>query len=147
MGWKKRIIDYLFPADDSRMKVEPAVIKKYQHFPDRLFKFYRADPGSYGFENVRKDQIWLSLPEKMNDPFDSSLTFSTEAFGHEVVRKRIDQIMHYAGEEFEISEANRAAIEKVPDPVVELTKILAEQKNESPETASELAGLAVQCEY
>ena len=38
--------------------------------PTRLFKFYKFHKDDHGLDNFEKDQAWLSLPTRLNDPFD-----------------------------------------------------------------------------
>jgi hypothetical protein len=44
-----------------------------KNIPARLYKFQTYD--SYSIENLKRDQIWFSKPDKLNDPFDCSIPF------------------------------------------------------------------------
>src|SRR5258708_4756802 len=43
--------------------------------PQKLYKYQSLASGSYTLDNLRKSHIWLSKPNRLNDPFDLSIPF------------------------------------------------------------------------
>jgi len=79
MNWKGEMIQLLFPRNPDKIRVDPAIAIKFNHIPERLYKFYRFDAEGYSLQNFDYDQVWLLFPEKLNDPFDCVLTYSNES--------------------------------------------------------------------
>lgn len=87
--WKKTFMQTLFPIDEDYVKlpialkrdhditkpndadIELAMQLKHKNIPKSLFKYRAFDNTGYSLANFQNDELWLSLPQDFNDPFDS----------------------------------------------------------------------------
>ena len=76
--WKREFIRYLFPYSASRLRIEPAYVVKHPHVPPLLHK-YRQFSGRHK-DALAKGVLWMSSPDKFNDPYDSGVWFDPDRF-------------------------------------------------------------------
>ena len=73
--WKEDMLNYIFPIDSQYLDTSKGLAIKYKNIPSRLYKYYKFS--SNNKNNLEKSVIWLSYPEKFNDPYDCALTYSS----------------------------------------------------------------------
>jgi hypothetical protein len=76
--WQRRFIRYLFPYSARRLRIEQAFLAKHPHIPKRLYKF-RSFSASH-IDALREGVLWMSSPERFNDPFDTTVYFDPDRF-------------------------------------------------------------------
>jgi hypothetical protein len=76
--WKREFIRYLFPYSASRLRIELAYIVKHPHVPPLLYK-YRQFSDRHK-DALAKGVLWMSSPDRFNDPYDSGVYFDIDRF-------------------------------------------------------------------
>jgi hypothetical protein len=76
--WQRQFIRYLFPYSASRMRIEQAFLVKHPHVPQFLYK-YREFKTSH-LEALERSVLYMSSPDRFNDPFDTTVFFDTARF-------------------------------------------------------------------
>jgi len=74
--WKQQFLDALNPTDTGRPDIERAMVLKARHLPSRLYRYRPI--GRHSLDDLRNDTVWLTSPDKYNDPYDSALTLAGE---------------------------------------------------------------------
>lgn len=76
--WQKQLVRSLFHYSAQRMDIERAFMTKHPHVPSRLYK-YRQFTSNH-LDALRKDVLWMSSPDRFNDPYDAAVSFDSERF-------------------------------------------------------------------
>jgi hypothetical protein len=76
--WQRQFIRYLFPYSASRMRIEHAFLVKHPHVPRFLYK-YREFKASH-IDALRRGVLYMSSPDRFNDPFDTTVFFDPARF-------------------------------------------------------------------
>jgi len=79
--WQKHFIDKFVNeliTEGNEHALNSCGDDKNEHLPQYLYKFCR--PGLYSLINLENGRLWLSSPEHFNDPFDSYIGVSEDAF-------------------------------------------------------------------
>lgn len=76
--WKKQFIRHLFPYSPSRMNIELAFMLKHPHVPSHLYKYRSFCENHLGA--LEKNVLWMSAPQRFNDPFDGAVRFFPDRF-------------------------------------------------------------------
>jgi hypothetical protein len=76
--WQRQFIRFLFPYSASRMRIEHAFLIKHPHLPPFLYK-YREFKASH-IEALRRGVLYMSSPDRFNDPFDTTIFFDPGRF-------------------------------------------------------------------
>lgn len=74
--WKKQFIRYLFHYSAARMNIEAAFMVKHPHVPARLYKYRQFKPSH--LDALDKNQLWMSSPDRFNDPYDAAVSFDVD---------------------------------------------------------------------
>lgn len=127
MDWKEEMIQLLFPRNPDKIRVDPAIAIKFDHIPERLYKFYKFDAEGYSLQNFAYDQVWLSFPEKLNDPFDCALTYSSKSIFQGLMLLNLDNMIEKIGPDFRITNNEREFLKNSDDILRDLTKIFLKQ--------------------
>ena len=120
--WKKEFVNLLYPTDPSKINIEQAMILKYKNIPSSLFKYKSFDEKGYSITILQKDEIRLATPDKFNDPFDCSLTFTMDQFGHVGFHKHLYDFI-----KCEFSESKIEELRKSDNFIFDLAKLVAEK--------------------
>jgi hypothetical protein len=80
-AWKRQFIRDLFPYSASRMHIERAFAIKHANLPSRLYKYRRFSKEH--FDALRRNVLWLSSPDRLNDPYEASVSFDLDRFSVE----------------------------------------------------------------
>lgn len=72
--WKSEMLSAIFRNDGQLVDLEKGLLIKYENIPSKLYKYYSFS--EYSKKNLLDSTIWLSFPEKFNDPYDSALTYT-----------------------------------------------------------------------
>jgi len=72
--WKLEILSAMFRNDGKLVDIEKGLRIKYENIPTKLYKYYSFN--EYSKKNLLDSTVWLSFPEKFNDPYDCALTYS-----------------------------------------------------------------------
>jgi len=73
-NWKSEMLSAIFRNDGQLVDLERGLQIKYENIPSKLYKYYSFS--EYNKKNLLDKTIWLSFPEKFNDPYDCALTYS-----------------------------------------------------------------------
>lgn len=65
--------------------IDKAQLLKFEHMPQKLYKYREFDEGEYSIKNFKDNTIWMTTPSRYNDPYDSAVRIN---FG----KKQIDNI-------------------------------------------------------
>jgi hypothetical protein len=76
--WQRRFIKNLFHYSRGRMSIESAFLAKHPHVPRHLYKFRNFSPNH--LDALQKGVLWMSSPDKFNDPFDTTVFFDPDRF-------------------------------------------------------------------
>ncbi|HET9641033.1 MAG TPA: DUF2971 domain-containing protein [Allosphingosinicella sp.] len=76
--WQQILIRSLFHYSAERLDIERAFLIKHEHVPNRLFKYRNFN--DYHLDALENDQLWMSSPDRFNDPFDTAIYFNSERF-------------------------------------------------------------------
>ena len=77
-AWMRQFIRSLYPYSASRMNIEKAFLIKHPHVPAKLYK-YRQFSDNH-LDALRRGVLWMSTPDRFNDPYDASVFFNPERF-------------------------------------------------------------------
>lgn len=120
--WKKEFVDLLYPTDHSKINVEQAMRLKYKNIPVSLFKYKSFDECGYSIAILEKDEIRLETPNRFNDPFDCSLTFTMDQLDSAVFNKNLDPFI-----QSEFSEREIDQLRKSDNLIFDLATLVAEK--------------------
>lgn len=76
--WQKQLIRTLFHYSTAHVDVERAFLVKDPHVPARLYK-YRQFTENH-LNALKKDTLWLSSPDRLNDPYEAQVSFDVDRF-------------------------------------------------------------------
>lgn len=76
--WQKQLIRALFHYSTERMDIERAFLVKHPHVPARLYKYRQFT--EYHLDALKKDVLWLSSPDRLNDPYEAQVSFDVDRF-------------------------------------------------------------------
>jgi Protein of unknown function (DUF2971) len=76
--WQRQFIRYLFCYSSKRMRIEAAFVVKHPHVPKHLYKFRTFSPQH--LDALSKGVLWMSSPDRFNDPFDTTVYFDPDRF-------------------------------------------------------------------
>jgi len=72
--WKSEMLSAIFRNDGQLIDIEKGLRIKYENIPTKLYKYYSFN--EYSKKNLLDGTVWLSFPDKFNDPYDCALTYS-----------------------------------------------------------------------
>jgi Protein of unknown function (DUF2971) len=76
--WQREFIRFLFPYSASRMRIEHAYLAKHPHIPLFLYKYRDFKPPHV--DALQRGVLYMSSPDRFNDPFDTTVFFRPERF-------------------------------------------------------------------
>lgn len=76
--WQKQLIRALFHYSPEHMDIERAFLVKHPHVPARLYKYRQFT--EYHLDALKKDVLWLSSPDRLNDPYEAQVSFDVNRF-------------------------------------------------------------------
>lgn len=76
--WQKQLVRSLFHYSTRHMDIERAFMVKHPHVPLRLYK-YREFSDRH-VDALKKDILWVSSPDKLNDPYEAQVSFDVDRF-------------------------------------------------------------------
>jgi hypothetical protein len=134
--WKRIFIKNAFVTNTNEMQKRFVYSLKYNKIPNRLYKYCRFDENSCSINNLLNDTIWLSHPEKFNDPYDCFLSFSNIKFLNMIIRSdNIKFLDSFEMKGIVFSDNEKKQIKKAPNPYKKMCEIIIRhgiQKNEKP---------------
>lgn len=75
----------------SKDNIEKAKSLKFKHMPERFYKYRSFDEQRCSIKNLKEDTIWMTTPNKYNDPYDCALRIGfTKNQINDVKREIID---------------------------------------------------------
>jgi hypothetical protein len=112
--WKKQFMDCLAVPVFADMRQQDAIALRDKNKPDSLFR-YRALNQEREFENIERQQVWLSQPLYLNDPFDSSFAILHKEFivPQAAQRENVVRLTDIVGDK--LSESEIAEFCRFPD--------------------------------
>lgn len=73
MDWINTFQQLMFPVPRKDVRLERAHTLKYRNLPPKIYRYVKLSERN--LDAIRSGDIWLSNPEKYNDPYDSVFTF------------------------------------------------------------------------
>ena len=117
--WIKEFIDYC-----NSWRREEAWNIRQKNMPDKIFR-YRA-VSEHSLKDLKNDTVWLSSPDKYNDPYDSTRTVNVER----LLATRLADSEDFSDEEIE-------KIKKSSDPISTLFQLKFRKDIRRPDEMSE----------
>lgn len=74
--WQKQLVRSLFHYSTKRMDIERAFLVKHPHVPAHLYKYRQFT--EYHLDALKKDVLWLSSPDWLNDPYEAQVSFDVD---------------------------------------------------------------------
>ena len=94
-NWIIEFID-LWQGSESR-ELQKALDLKYQNLPKLIYKYRSFDKNNYAINNLIHDNVWLSPPNKFNDPYDSLASVDVDLIIDKVHLKAIKNLIFLYG--------------------------------------------------
>lgn len=117
--WIKEFLEIMASATISVDQIDSAMRLKHQNLPKSIFKFRAFNTqNEYALNNLKTDTVWICTPSEYNDPYDCSITFSTERLLKEQSKKNIDKWISQSGIKNSLSAEQIEAIKSADDPLV-----------------------------
>lgn len=135
--WKKNFINLLFPANPSKMEISKAMGLKDSNIPTSLFKYKNFDEKGYAIKILEEDEIWLSTPEKFNDPYDCALNYAANELGNEFFQQDIYRFLERLPLEYKFSEDEIEYLKSSKRFMYDFTKIFANKHAKADEMTPE----------
>jgi hypothetical protein len=102
---------------------------KYINSPLKLYKYYNFDSNGYHLENFRNNVVWLSTPDKFNDPYDCVLSFTTIKLINKIIKySEIDFLGDIESQGFLFTDRQRKKIKTSNSPYNEMQKTILENE-------------------
>src|SRR4051794_8257329 len=76
--WQKQFIRSLFHYSAKRMNIEKAFMVKHPHVPEKLYKYRQFT--DFHKQALDSGVLWMSSPERFNDPYDAAVSFDVDRF-------------------------------------------------------------------
>jgi len=113
-SWKEQFMACLTVPVFADMRQKEAIALRDKNKPDSLFR-YRSLENEREFRNIERQQVWLSQPLYVNDPFDSSFSILHQEFilPKAVQQERIAVLSQIVGDK--LSEAEIAELARFPE--------------------------------
>src|SRR5271170_4258550 len=86
--WKEELVNCLEGSTSADSQLKKALDIKAEHMPKHIYR-YQSDV-DYRRKSLATDKIWLSSPDKWNDPYDCEFVISdssVEAEAHQRLEK------------------------------------------------------------
>ena len=125
--WKKEMLEKIFPTDTQYQDIEKGLEIKYLNIPRKLYKY--CSFSDYNKKNLNDCVVYLSFPEKFNDPYDCALTYSNINLLNYYFPKYMENIfkeINFKDEELSIAEKNEVVNSK--DSIRTFTEIMIKKE-------------------
>jgi hypothetical protein len=124
------MVECLASEDVSGVHAEEAIAIKYQNRPNSVFKYRCNDENArYNLEN---DLVWVCSPTSYNDPFDSSISITTETLTKTVIKDVVkDFIAKELGSKLDAQKTER--ILNAPNPALALQELIMAEMDQVPQ--------------
>lgn len=76
--WQKQLVRSLFHYSTAHMDIERAFLIKHPHVPARLYKYRQFSENH--LDALKRGVLWLSSPDKLNDPYEAQVSFDVDRF-------------------------------------------------------------------
>ena len=106
--WMKEFVDLLYPTDRSKINIEQAMRLKYNNIPSSLFMYKSFDEKDCSIAILQKNKIRLNTPDKFNDPFDCSLTFTLDHSGVVSYHRSLEDFIKSEFSESQVEELRKS---------------------------------------
>ncbi len=141
-AWKRQLLRHLFPYGLSRATPEIAMLAKHPHIPARLYKYRSFSPTH--LDALRRNVLWMSAPEKFNDPFEAAVRLYPDRFL--VENQTVDAFISTVKEMIDTVSAGgiwvpKALVNPIPAGQWRQKVIEGLLKNESPDIRARLSGV------
>ncbi len=135
--WKKNFINLLFPTNPQKIKIEEAMILKSDNIPKSLFKYKSFDEKGHSLKILDDDLIWLSSPEKFNDPYDCALTYAAKNLGNFTFQRDVITLLERLPVEFKFSQEEVEFLASSDKFIYDFAKIFAKKHPKANEMMSD----------
>ncbi len=136
--WKKNFINLLFPANPHEMDINKAMVLKDANIPKSLFKYKNFDEKGYSIKILEEDEIWLSTPEKFNDPYDCTFNYAADELGNYFFKQDIYSFLERLSSKYSFSEDEIEYLKNSKRFMYDFTKIFANKHEKADEMTDEM---------
>jgi hypothetical protein len=125
--WLDKLREYFFSPKLEEVKVNKAVDLKFDHIPNRLFKYRQY--GEFALENLKNNTLWCDSASGFNDPYDTSIHFeySQETLDKQLIKSIKEQDKN--GIYSFLSQTELERLEKTDEPSRVLAEIAEKKTN------------------
>ncbi|MDQ0885929.1 hypothetical protein QFZ81_001017 [Paenibacillus sp. V4I9] len=89
--WIDDYIKLKYPINNKLIKMEEAMLFKYEHIPTSLYK-YRA-VNEFSLKNLEEDTVWVTNAVNFNDPYDCALNMEFNYLEERIKRAIISKFL------------------------------------------------------
>ncbi|WP_213803219.1 DUF2971 domain-containing protein [Granulicella sp. dw_53] len=89
--WQQRMVACMQSEEAKDVRVEEALAIKYEHRPYSVFKYREINERS--LRNLENDLVWVCSPTDYNDPYDSSISITTETLTSTIFEAGVQELI------------------------------------------------------
>ena len=144
--WKKQLVELLFSDNPSKINAKKAISLKYKNTPDSLFRYRTIDNEGYALNMLKTDKIWLSTPDKFNDPFDCALKLTPKDMDNEYALKVLESNLSVFKHQFNFSDKELDRLMKSKHVIYDMALLHLKKKYSNSKKPDELKKIAAKME-
>lgn len=129
--WKKELISCLAPAKGSDLEIPKALLIKDKFIPERVYRYRKIN--EFLFDELRNSYVWLTNPNKYNDPFDSAHYIDFAKISKNVMKGNLDGILKLCNLKDLLSEDEKNNVDNSEDAMASLFDIIWKKNGEKDE--------------
>ena len=89
--WQQCMVSCMAAEDVRDLRLEEALAVKYEHRPQSVFKYRKVD--QWSLQNLERDCVWVCSPTDYNDPYDSSLSITSETLTSTILQEGVQSLI------------------------------------------------------
>jgi hypothetical protein len=128
--WQAQMVTCLAHEEAKNLRVEEALAIKYDHRPNSVFKYRQVD--DWSLQNLENDCVWVCSPTDYNDPYDSSISITSETLTSSIVQDGVKELIKQ-GLDKDLDTERLKALLAAENPAIALQEALLGQDQIPPE--------------
>jgi hypothetical protein len=89
--WQQRMVACMESEEAKDVRMEEALAIKYENRPGSVFKYREINERS--LRNLENDLVWVCSPTDYNDPYDSSISITTETLTSTILKAGVQNLI------------------------------------------------------
>lgn len=89
--WQQRMVACMESQEAKDVRMEEALAIKYENRPSSVFKYREINDRS--LRNLEDDLVWVCSPTDYNDPYDSSISITTETLTSTILMAGVQELI------------------------------------------------------